>query len=116
PFDAWLLLRGLKTLPIRMDRHSENAEKIVEKLIAHPKVKNVYYPSLDESGIYAKQMTAGGGVIAFDIAGDKAEAQKLLNDLSFVKVAASLGDVESINEDIETMKHAVIYDRDKVRK
>src|SRR5699024_3874627 len=115
PFDAWLLLRGLKTLPIRMDRHSENAEKIVEKLIAHPKVKNVYYPSLDESGIYAKQMTAGGGVIAFDIAGDKAEAQKLLNDLSFVKVAVSLGDAESLIEHPATMTHAVIPEEERLR-
>lgn len=115
PFDAWLLLRGLKTLPIRMDRHSENAEKIVEKLLAHPKVKNVYYPSMDGSGIYAKQMTAGGGVIAFDISGDKAKAQKLLNALSFVKVAVSLGDAESLIEHPATMTHAVIPEEERLR-
>lgn len=115
PFDAWLLLRGLKTLPIRMDRHSENAEKIVEKLLAHPKVKNVYYPSMDDSGIYAKQMTAGGGVIAFDISGDKAKAQKLLNALSFVKVAVSLGDAESLIEHPATMTHAVIPEEERLR-
>lgn len=114
PFDAWLLLRGLKTLPLRMDRHSDNAEKIVEKLTDHPEVTNVYYPTLDESGIYKKQMSRGGGVIAFEIKGDKQRAQQLLNNVSFIKVAVSLGDAESLIEHPATMTHAVIPEEDRL--
>lgn len=115
PFDAWLLLRGLKTLPLRMDRHSDNAEKIVEKLNDHPEVTNVYYPTLDESGIYKKQMLRGGGVIAFEIKGDKQRAQQLLNNVSFIKVAVSLGDAESLIEHPATMTHAVIPEEDRFK-
>src|SRR5699024_10146011 len=94
PLDAWLLLRGMKTLPIRMDRHCDNAEKIVVKLINHGKVKAVYYPGIGNEEIANKQMERAGGVIAFDIVGDKKVAQGFLNDLSFIKVAVSLGDPE----------------------
>lgn len=114
PFDAWLLLRGLKTLPLRMDRHCDNAEKIVEKLTEHPEVENVYYPTLDETGIYNKQMSRGGGVIAFEIKGDKKRAQQLLNNVSFIKVAVSLGDAESLIEHPATMTHAVIPEEDRL--
>lgn len=98
PFDAWLMLRGLKTLPVRMDRHSDNAEYIVERLLKHPQVENVYYPTLDQSGIFEKQMARGGGVIAFELKGDKKTAQKLLNNISFINVAVSLGDTETLIE------------------
>src|SRR5690625_76926 len=108
PFDAWLLLRGLKTLPIRMDRHSDNAEIIVEKLSKHPKIKAVYYPSYGNQAIFKKQMKRGGGTLAFEIKGDKEEAQHLLNNLSFIKVAVSLGDAETLIEHPATMTHAVI--------
>lgn len=111
PFDAWLLLRGLKTLPIRLDRHSDNAEKIFEKLRNHTKVKNIYYPN-DEShpdySIRKKQMKRGGGVISFEIDGTKQEAQQLLNNLSFLKIAVSLGDAETLIEHPATMTHAVV--------
>jgi len=108
PFDAWLLLRGLKTLPIRMDRHSDNAEKVVEKLSIHPKVKEVFYPGYGDETIFSKQMKRGGGTLAFEIKGDKWEAQQLLNGLSFIKVAVSLGDAETLIEHPATMTHAVI--------
>ncbi|MUK90679.1 methionine gamma-lyase [Ornithinibacillus sp. L9] len=111
PFDAWLLLRGLKTLPIRIDRHCDNAEKIVERLKTHPNVSNVYYPN-DETNpdfpIMQKQMKRGGGVISFDIVGDKADAQQFLNKLSFLKIAVSLGDAETLIEHPATMTHAVV--------
>ncbi|WP_249869384.1 methionine gamma-lyase [Oceanobacillus saliphilus] len=111
PFDAWLLLRGLKTLPVRLDRHCENAERIVEKLKRNNKVSNVYYPS-DESNpdypIMEKQMKRGGGVISFEIKGDKKTAQQVLNHLSFLQIAVSLGDAETLIEHPATMTHAVI--------
>lgn len=111
PFDAWLLLRGLKTLPIRMDRHSLNAEKVTEQLKNHPMVKKVYYPFDPDNPDYAiakKQMRLGAGVISFEIDGTKKDAQAFLNELSFVKIAVSLGDAESIIQHPATMTHAVV--------
>ncbi|WP_408634671.1 methionine gamma-lyase [Oceanobacillus manasiensis] len=116
PFDAWLLLRGMKTLPIRMDRHCDNAEKIAEKLEQHPKVTAVYYPSRSnrtEQGI-DQQMKRGGGVISFEIDGSKKDAQSLLNQLAFIKIAVSLGDAETLIEHPATMTHAVIPEEKRV--
>src|SRR5690625_5169097 len=112
PFDAWLLLRGLKTLPIRMDRHSDNAEKVVERLENHPRVSHVYYPQGD---IYEKQMKCGGGVIAFELEGDTKFVQRFLNQLTFVKVAVSLGDAETLIEHPATMTHAVIPEEERLK-
>ncbi|MFC4023481.1 methionine gamma-lyase [Oceanobacillus longus] len=111
PFDAWLLIRGLKTLPVRLDRHCDNAEKIVEKLKDHQKVAYVYYPDDEKNpdiSITEKQMKRGGGVISFEIKGDKKVAQQVLNHLTFLKIAVSLGDAESLIEHPATMTHAVI--------
>lgn len=108
PFDAWLMLRGLKTLPIRMDRHCDNAEKIVERLLEHKRVSQVYYPKYATGGVYNKQMQRGGGVIAFEVDGDTKVVQRFLNKLNFVKVAVSLGDAETLIEHPATMTHAVI--------
>lgn len=118
PFDAWLLLRGLKTLPIRLDRHSDNAEKIFRKLTDHPKVNRVYYPSDEKHKdypIFKKQMKRGGGVISFEINGAKEDAQKLLNTLSFLKIAVSLGDAETLIEHPATMTHSVIPEESRGR-
>src|SRR5690625_5228730 len=103
PFDAWLLLRGLKTLPLRMDRHSDNAEKIVERLLKHAKILNVYYPKNDKGNIYKKQMSRGWGVISFEYKGDKNETQALLDRRTFIKVAVSLGAPETLSEPPPTM-------------
>ena len=111
PFNAWLLLRGMKTLPLRMDRHSDNAEEVVKNLKNHPKIKSVYYPFDKENNDYTiakKQMKRGGGVIAFEIDGTKETAQQFLNRLNFLKVAVSLGDTETLIEHPATMTHAVI--------
>src|SRR5699024_7166915 len=111
PFDAWLLLRGLKTLPVRMDRHCDNAEQVFEKLCEHPKVKTVYYPN-DETHpnfqIKEKQMKRGGGMISFEIDGGKEQVQAFLNDLGFFRLAVSLGDTETLIEHPATMTHAGI--------
>ncbi|MDY0404475.1 methionine gamma-lyase [Virgibacillus sp. 179-BFC.A HS] len=111
PMDAWLLLRGLKTLPIRLDRHCDNAEKITQRLKNHAAVKHVYYPGDAEHPDYplmAKQMKRGGGVISFEIDGTKEDAQALLNQLQFLKIAVSLGDAETLIEHPATMTHAVV--------
>ncbi len=110
PFDAWLLLRGMKTLPIRMDRHCDNAEKIASMLENHPKISAVYYPfsAQMKKQNFGKQMRRGGGVLSFEINGSKKDAQLLLNHLTFIKIAVSLGDAETLIEHPATMTHAVI--------
>ncbi|ALX49796.1 methionine gamma-lyase [Lentibacillus amyloliquefaciens] len=111
PFDAWLLIRGLKTLPIRVDRHCDNAEKIDGKLRNHPSVSRVLYPDDAQHPDYhirEKQMKRGGGLISFEIKGTKKEAQQLLNNLNFIKIAVSLGDAETLIQHPATMTHAVV--------
>lgn len=118
PFDAWLLLRGLKTLPLRMDRHCDNAEKIFEKLRNHPKVKHIYFPKDEEHegyAIYKKQMTRAGGMISFEIDGTKEDAQHVLNALEFIKIAVSLGDAETLIQHPATMTHAVVPKEDRLK-
>jgi len=111
PFDAWLLLRGLKTLAVRMDRHCENTEKIAEFLIQHPKVEKVYYPGDKNSPEYhiaKKQMRKPGGLISFSLKGDKKTAQSFMDDLNLIKIAVSLGDAETLIQHPATMTHAVV--------
>ncbi|MGD7053305.1 methionine gamma-lyase [Sutcliffiella horikoshii] len=111
PFDAWLLIRGLKTLHVRLDRHCDNAEYIFEQLEVHPMVEKVFYPGDKKSEAYPimqKQMKKGGGLISFTIKGGKEEAQRLLNELQLIKIAVSLGDAETLIQHPSTMTHAVI--------
>ncbi|WP_433772803.1 methionine gamma-lyase [Bacillus wiedmannii] len=105
PFDAWLLLRGLKTLAVRMDRHCDNAEKIVSFLKNHDAVEGVWYP---EGDVASRQMKRGGGVISFSIKGGKEETQAFINDLHFITIAVSLGDTETLIQHPATMTHAAI--------
>ena len=117
PFDAWLLLRGLKTLPIRMDRHSENAMKIFEKLKNHPKVENIYFPGDKDNPDYPireTQMKQAGGMISFEVKGSKQDAQQLMNDLQLIKIAVSLGDAETLIEHPASMTHAVIPEKSRL--
>jgi methionine-gamma-lyase len=111
PFDAWLLLRGLKTLPIRMDRHCDNAMRLYEFLSSHPKIQTIYYPGDDHHPsfpIMKKQMKKPGGMIAFTIRGTKETAQDFMNQLELIKLAVSLGDPETLIQHPASMTHAVI--------
>lgn len=111
PFDAWLLLRGLKTLAVRMDRHCENAERVFTFLQSHPMVQEVFYPGDSNHPDYyisSKQMRKGGGVIAFTVNGTKQETQDILNNLKMIKIAVSLGDTETLIQHPATMTHAVV--------
>lgn len=117
PFDAWLLLRGLKSLAVRMDRHCENTEKMAIKLKEHPKIKNVYYPGdLDHPQymIMKKQMKKGGGLLSFEVGGTYDDAVKVVNQLKLIRIAVSLGDAETLIQHPASMTHAVIPE--KVRK
>lgn len=111
PFDAWLLLRGLKTLAVRLDRHCENAEKLAEYLLQNPKVEKIYYPGDSKNPEYEiakKQMRKAGGMISFTLKGDKETAQAFMNELKLIKIAVSLGDAETLIQHPATMTHAVV--------
>ncbi|WP_329107457.1 cystathionine gamma-synthase [Micromonospora sp. NBC_01699] len=109
PFDAWLTLRGIKTLGVRMDRHCDNAERIVDYLVAHRAVAEVRYPGLpDHPGheVAAKQMRRFGGMISFRAAGGEAQAIDICNRTKLFVLAESLGGVESLIEHPGRMTHA----------
>jgi cystathionine beta-lyase/cystathionine gamma-synthase len=110
PFDAWLCLRGTKTLAVRMKQHGENAKKIAEWLAQQPEVKAVYYPGLPSHPQYAlatRQMRGYGGIISFDL-GDLQHAASFLKNLRLCSLAESLGGVETIITHPATMTHAAI--------
>lgn len=116
PFDAWLLLRGIKTLAVRMDRHCENAEKIFSYLKNHPKVGIIYYPGDPESKEYhiaKKQMKQPGGLISFEVKGTMETARKFMNELRLIKIAVSLGDAETLVQHPATMTHSGVAAEDR---
>ncbi|MDR3032583.1 MAG: PLP-dependent transferase, partial [Kitasatospora sp.] len=109
PFDAWLVLRGIQTLGVRMDRHSENAAKVAELLAAHPKVTQVLYPGLPTHAghdVAAKQMKAFGGMVSFRVAGGEQAAVEVCNRAQLFTLGESLGGVESLIEHPGRMTHA----------
>lgn len=109
PHDAWLILRGLKTLHIRMKAHCENAQKVAEFLEQHQMISNVYYPGLKSHQGYkyiGKQMTAAGGVIAFEIKGNIEDGQRFIDSTKLFSIAVSLGDAESLIQHPASMTHS----------
>ena len=109
PFDAWLTLRGIKTLGVRMDRHCANAARIAEFLVRHPKVSSVRYPGLpDHPGheVAAKQMRAFGGMVSFQLTGGEEEAVRVCEETQLFILGESLGGVESLIEHPARMTHA----------
>ena len=118
PFDAWLLIRGLKTLPVRLDRHCDNAAKIADKLKVHPKVGKIYYPGdpdFPQCEIAKRQMKRPGGMISFELEGTKEDAQAFLNRCRLIKLAVSLGDSETLIQHPATMTHAVVPEEERIK-
>ncbi|MFI7592944.1 cystathionine gamma-synthase [Micromonospora sp. NPDC049359] len=109
PFDAWLTLRGIKTLGVRMDRHCDNAERLAAYLDGHAKVSEVIYPGLPSHPgheVAAKQMRRFGGMISFRAAGGEDHAVEICNRAKLFVLAESLGGVESLIEHPGRMTHA----------
>jgi cystathionine gamma-synthase len=99
PMDAWLTIRGIKTLAVRMERHSSNAQAIAEALVAHPSIERVYYPGLaDHPGheLAASQMRGFGGMLSVAVRGGAAAARKFAESTTLFQLAESLGGVESL--------------------
>jgi cystathionine gamma-synthase len=109
PFDAWLVLRGAKTLAVRMDRHCANAQRVVAMLTEHPKVTEVLYPGLeghDGHHVAVKQMRDFGGMVSFRVAGGEAAAVEVCDRARLFTLGESLGGVESLIEHPGRMTHA----------
>lgn len=109
PFASWLTLRGLKTLALRMERHSKNAKTLAEFLEGHPAVDKVIYPGLashPQHALAKKQMDDFGGMISFYLKGDTETTNKFLSNLHYFMLAESLGGVESLIEIPAVMTHA----------
>jgi cystathionine beta-lyase/cystathionine gamma-synthase len=110
PMDAWLVLRGTKTLPVRMERHSANGQALAEYLAAHPKVRRVYYPGLPshpQHDLAKRQMRGFGGMLAFEL-GSLEAARAVLNSVRLMSLAESLGGVETLISHPATMTHASV--------
>lgn len=111
PWDAWLVLRGTKTLPVRMRAHEQGAQAIVEMLVGHPDVQKVYYPGLashPQHAVAKRQMRGFGGMVSFAIKGDLERARKFLKTVKIFALAESLGGVESLIEHPAIMTHASV--------
>ncbi len=111
PLDCFLILRGIKTLAIRMERHNENAKIISEYLSKQPKVERVYYPGLPDhpqKEIVKRQMRGYGGMLSFELKGNLNHSRKLLTKLRVFILAESLGGVESLIEHPASMTHASV--------
>ncbi len=119
PQDCFLVLRGIKTLHLRMQRHCENGEKIAHWLRNHPKVAKVYWPGFEDSKNYAiakKQMHGFGGMISFELKNDSIEeANRVLSSTHLFSLAESLGGVESLINHPASMTHASIPREERIK-
>ena len=118
PFDAYLCLRGIKTLSLRMDKHNSNAQKVAEYLQGHEKVLKVYYPGLpDFEGheLAKKQMSGFSSVIAFDLKGGFDAGKKLMKSVKMMTLAVSLGTVDTLIQHPASMTHSGVPREEKIR-
>ncbi|MDX1747306.1 MAG: PLP-dependent transferase, partial [Halobacteriales archaeon] len=116
PFDSYLTLRGVKTLPLRMERHEANAQAIAEYLAEHPRVETVHYPGLPshpQHDLAARQMDGFGGMLSFEVDADLDGVATFLGSLSSFPLAVSLGGVESLIEHPATMTHSPLIPEDR---
>jgi cystathionine gamma-synthase len=115
PFDCWLVVRGLKTLGVRMDRHCDNAEKVVDFLVSHPQVAEVIYPGLESHPgheVASRQMKRYGGIVSFRVRGGEEHALAVCGKAEVFTLGESLGGVESLIEHPGRMTHASVAGTD----
>ncbi len=116
PFNAWVFLKGLETLSLRMRAHSRNAQVLAEWLEQHPKVARVYYPGLKSHPQHAlakKQQSDFGGIVAFEVKGGQAEAWKTIDNTELLSITANLGDTKTTITHPATTTHAKLTDEEK---
>jgi methionine-gamma-lyase len=119
PFNAFLILRGIQTLSVRMERHAQNAREIAAFLKKRAEIKEVFYPGLDRKLTNSKnlreQMSGFGGIVSFEVHGGLKESLKFLNSLKLCTLAVSLGDTASLIEHPGLMTHSVVPKNDRER-
>ncbi|OMH31803.1 methionine gamma-lyase [Motiliproteus sp. MSK22-1] len=118
PMTAFLILRGLKTLDLRMERHCSNAQQVAEMLESHPAVEQVFFPGLKSDPYHqlaSQQMSRFGGMIALELKGGMDAGIKMLNKLKLIKLAVSLGDAETLCEHPASMTHSAYTPEERAR-
>ncbi len=116
PFNAWIFLKGLETLDLRMKAHSDNAMQLALWLEQQPQVRQVFYPGLDshpQKALAAKQQKAYGGIVSFELEGGRAAAWKLIDATSMLSITANLGDVKTTITHPATTTHGRLSDEQK---
>ena len=117
PFNAWVLFKGLETLKVRMDAHSQSALKIAQWLMQHPKVKAVHYPWLDnhpQNKLAKAQQSSGGGIVSFEVKGGKEDAWKVIDNVQIVSITANLGDTRTTITHPGTTTHGRLSEEDRL--
>jgi len=117
PFNAWVMLKGLETLDLRVERHCASAAIIAEFLDSHNRISRVIYPFMDShpgSALAKQQMSAGGGIVTFDVDGEKAGAFRFLNGLKIVDISNNLGDSKSLITHPATTTHQRISEEERL--
>ena len=118
PFNAWVTLKGLETLELRVERHCANAAKIAEFLESHPKIARIYYPGLKSHPQYAvakRQMANGGPLIAFEVKGGKKAAFRFMNRLRVIDISNNLGDSKSLITHPASSTHSNIAAKERAK-
>lgn len=118
PFNAWIFLKGLETLKLRMHAHSANAQKLAEWLQTHPKVNKVFYAGLPEHKgheLIKKQQSGFGGIVAFEIKGGREQAWQVIDNTKFLSITANLGDIKSTITHPATTTHGKLSPEAKVK-
>jgi methionine-gamma-lyase len=118
PHEAWLFLRGLKTIGVRNQRHNTNAQKVAEYLAMHPKVAKVHYPGLatfPQHALAKRQMRGFGGMMSFELKGGYAAGKKFCENIRLASLAVSLGGVETLVQHPASMTHGVLTEKERAR-
>jgi len=118
PFNAWVLLKGLETLKIRMEAQSRSALELARWLESHPRVRKVYYPGLSSHPQYklaAKQQRSGGAVVSFEVHGDREAAWKVVDSTRLISITANLGDTKTTITHPATTTHSRISPEARAR-
>lgn len=118
PFNAWLVLRGLKTLGVRMERHCQNAMRVAQYLQQHPRVEKVYYPGLadhPQRSLAEAQMKGFGAMISFEVVGGVEAGRRVMNSVRLCSLAVSLGDTETLIQHPASMTHSPISREDRLK-
>ncbi|MDG6778341.1 O-succinylhomoserine sulfhydrylase [Thiomicrorhabdus sp. zzn3] len=118
PFNAWIFLKGLETLPVRMKAHCDNAKQLAQWLTAHPAVEQVFYPGLDSHPQYElarRQQDAGGGLVSFRIKGGQPEAWKVIDSTQMLSITANLGDVKTSITHPATTTHSRVSPEERLQ-